>query len=153
MKRHGLLLLAVASIACAKADTAVDTTAAAPATPPAPPPITAADVRGNWTVVGKNATTDSTLVTYDLAATNDTAWTVTFANGQKVPVKILSISGDSIVSHMGPYNSVLRRGVRVETHNVMRLQDGKLVGTAVATYNVKTADSVVTIKMEGTRKP
>lgn len=154
MKPFALVLCAVAIAACAKPDPSADTAAVAPATlPPAPLAIKASDVAGNWTVTGKNSTTDSTLVTYDLAATNDTLWTMTFANGQKVPVHVMAVAGDSIVTHSPPYNSVLRKGVRVETTGVLRLQDGKLVGTTVAHYRTKAADSVVTIRMEGTRKP
>ena len=155
MKTFTLVVCAVAIAACAKPDPAADTTAVPPATalPPAPVAIKASDVSGNWTVMGKNSTTDSTLVTYDLAATSDTLWTITFANGQKVPVHVVAVAGDSIVTHSPPYNSVLRKGVKVETNGVLRLQDGKLVGTTVAHYRTKAADSVVTIKMEGTRKP
>ena len=155
MKTIAFVVCAVAIAACAKPDPSADTAAAAPAAslPPAPVAIKASDIAGHWTVMGKNSTTDSTLVTYDLAATNDTVWTMIFANGQKVPVHVMAVAGDSIVVHSPPYNSVLRKGVRVETTGVLRLQDGKLVGTTVAHYRTKAADSVVTIKMEGTRKP
>lgn len=153
MKRLGWMVCVVALAACAKTETPADTTAAVPATPP-PAPIQLSDVAGNWTVKGMNAAGDSTLVTYDLMATADTAgWMITFANGQKVPVHVMSVAGDSINIMAGPYASVLRRNVRVSTNGVLRLQNGMLVGTTVAHYNVKTADSVVTIRMEGTRKP
>ncbi len=154
MKRLGWMVCVVALAACAKTETAVDTTAAVPATPPPPAPIQLADVAGNWTVKGMNAAGDSTLVTYDLVATADTTgWQITFANGQKVPMRIVAVAGDSITIKAGPYASVLRRNVRVSTDGVFRLQHGMLMGTTVAHYNVKTADSVVTLKTEGTRKP
>ena len=52
----------------------------------------------------------------------------------------------------GPYESVLRKGVKVTTHSVFRLQDGKLVGTTVAHYAIKGADSVRNLRSEGTRE-
>jgi len=47
---------------------------------------------------------------------------------------------------------VLRKGVKVTTHSVFRLQDGKLVGTTVARYTTKGADSVRNLRSEGTRE-
>lgn len=154
MKKFAIIACALALAGCAKSDTAADTTAAATPTPAPPAPIKASDVAGTWTIVGKNPANDSTLLTYELVANNDTVWTTTFANGQKNVVHVMSVAGDSIVTHSPPMNSVLRRGVRVETNGVFRLVDGKLVGTTVAHYKgVKTADSVATLRMEGTRKP
>ena len=158
MKRFAAAVFAVAALAaCAKSDTAGDTTgataAAATPVPAAPAPLKASDVAGNWTVVGKNAATDSTLVTYDMATTSDSTFTLTFANGQKVQGRVVGISGDSMMIEAGPYPSVLRKGVQVRTSGTLRLQDGKLVGTTVARYNTKRADSVVNIRTEGTRKP
>jgi hypothetical protein len=94
-------------------------------------------------------------VTYDLKATPDTTgWTITFPNRPPVPVRVVSVAGDSIVTDAGPYPSVLRKGVQVRTRGAFRLQDGKLVGTTVATYTgTKTADSMLTVRSEGTRKP
>ena len=144
-------------VGCAKKDKPADTVAAAPAPAPAPPPpaaITLADVAGTWNVVAKNVAGDSTLVTYIMVAKPDTTgWTMTFPKRPPVAVKVLSVAGDSVVIHAGPYPSALRKGVQVTTHSVLRLQDGKLVGTTKANYNVKTADSVLMIKSEGTKAP
>ena len=60
--------------------------------------------------------------------------------------------GDSIVADASPYESVLQKGVKVTTHSVFRLQDGKLVGTTVAHYATKGADSVRNLRSEGTRE-
>lgn len=152
MKRFVITVCTLVVAACAKSDTSADTSASADPMPP-PAAIKASDVSGNWTVVARNPANDSTLLTYDLAATSDTLWTVTYPNGQKVPVHVMAVAGDSITIHSPPFNSVLRKGVKVETTGVLRLQDGKLVGTTVARYSVKTADSVATIRLEGTRKP
>jgi hypothetical protein len=157
---RSLALVALAGlvvVGCAKKDKPADTVVAAPAPAPAPPPpaaITLADVAGTWNMVTKNAAGDSTLLTYVLVAKADTTgWTITFPKRAPVAMKVLAVAGDSIVVHAGPYPSALRKGVQVTTHGVMRLQDGKLVGSTKATYNVKTADSVRMLKMEGTKAP
>jgi hypothetical protein len=157
MKRLAFAVCAVALVACAKSDTSADSAgasaaAAAPA-PAEPAPLKAADLAGTWSMTGKNTANDSTVITYETAFQSDTAFTITFANGQKVPGKIISVGGDSLVFEAGPYASVLRKGVQVKTNGVFRLQDGKLVGTTTAHYNTKKADSVMTIRTEGTRKP
>lgn len=156
--RHLILVAsAVALLGCAKADKPADTTAAAPAATPAPvppPAITLAEVAGKWNVVGKNETGDSTLVNYAFTATPDTSgWTMTLPGRPPVPVRVVSIAGDSIEIAAGPYSSVLRKGVQVSTHGILRMQGGKLVGTTRAHYSVKTADSVRVVMTEGTRAP
>src|SRR5207248_1801204 len=141
--RHIVLLAAAATIAgCAKADNKPADTAKPAAAQAAPAGISLADVAGKWNVVGKDATTDSTLTTYVFNATADTAgWTITYPNRPPVAVHVLAVSGDSITAVSAPYESVLRKGVQVTTNSTMRLKDGKLVGLVVAHYNVKTADS------------
>jgi hypothetical protein len=39
----------------------------------------------------------------------------------------------------------------VTTNGTFRLQDGKLVGSTTAHYKTKSADSVLTLKVEGTK--
>jgi hypothetical protein len=156
MKRLGLAVCALALMACAKKDdTAADTAGAtaAAAMPATPAPLKASDVAGTWTMTGKNTANDSTMITYETTFDSDTSFTITFSNGQKVPGKITSVAGDSLTFEAGPYASVLRKGVQVHTIGTFRLQDGKLAGTTTAHYNTKKADSVMTIRTEGTRKP
>jgi|SRR6185503_6103644 len=158
MRTLAVLCCAVAIVACAKSETrTADTTpvAATPAPPPAPAPIKLSDVAGTWTVTGKTESGDSTLVTYTLTATGDTSgWSMKFPQSAKpVPLHVVAVEGDSIVIDAGPYASVLRKGVQVRTHGAVRLTDGKLVGITTAHYNVKTADSVRRVRLEGTRAP
>ena len=156
MRLLALVVPAVLIVGCSQADTkGADSAKAAASAAPAPPPgIKLADVAGKWNVVGKNEAGDTTLVTYDLVATADTTgWMINFPKRPPVPVHVLSVAGDSIVIHAGPYESVLRKGLQVTTHSDNGLVDGKLVGRSVATYNVKTADSVRILKSEGTRAP
>lgn len=158
MRRTVMLGCVILVAACAKSEkAATDSAAAAAATPtppPAPAPIRLADVAGKWNVKTMSATSDSVLATYVLDAKADsTGWTMTFPNGKPIPVHIVAISGDSIVIHAGPFPSVLRKGVQVTTDGVMRLQNGKMIGFTTSHYAVKTADSVVHFRGEGTRAP
>lgn len=158
--RRSLLLCCFAAVSatlagCAKEEPATDTTAAAaPAVPPPPAPINLADVAGTWDVKGMNMAGDSTLVTYELKTTADTTgWTITFPGRAPVPVRVVGVSGDSVMIEAGPYRSALRRNTNVTTTGAFRLQDGRMVGHTVARYDTKTADSVLMIRSEGTRKP
>jgi hypothetical protein len=133
-----------------KADSAAATPQAVPAPPPA---LTLASLAGKWNMVGKNETGDSTVATYVLTATADTSgWTIAFPNRPVMPAHA-SVSGDSVMIDFGPYESVLRKGVKVTTHNVLRMQGDKIVGKTYAHYSVKTADSLRTLNSEGTRAP
>jgi hypothetical protein len=60
-----------------------------------------------------------------------------------------------VVTHAGPYESVLRPGVMVTTENVMRLVNGMLEGHTVAHYSGEGvgADSVLRVRTLGRRVP
>jgi predicted secreted hydrolase len=107
---------------------------------------------GTWTITATNEAGDSTLVTYQLSATADTAaWTLTLPNRPPVPVRIVAVGGDSVVLEAGPYASVLREGATVSTHGVMRLQNGQIVGVSTAHYTGAGPDSVRNVRLSGTR--
>ncbi len=153
MRRFALLTSAALLVACAKSEQqpAADSGMAAAMMPAS---ISVADVAGTWDVKGLNEAGDSTLATYVLTATADTtSWMAKFPDRDAIPVKIMSVSGDSIVTSMGPYESVLRKGVMVTTNAVMRLQDGKLVGTFDAHYTTTGPDSVLHGKVDATKQP
>lgn len=152
MRCFALLCCAAVLVGCAKTEQAADT-AMAVATPPAPPPITLADVAGKWNVKGMNEAGDSTLVTFTFTATSDTTgWTMTFPNRRPVPVRVVSVAGDSVTIEAGPYESVLRKGVQVRTTGTLRLRDGTIVGMTTARYS-RGPDSVIVVRTEGTRMP
>jgi hypothetical protein len=154
MRVLSLLCCAAAIVGCAKAENKAPDSAAAAMTPPPPKALALADLAGKWNVSAKNEAGDSVLTSYVLTATADTTgWTITFPNRKPIPAKSVSVSGDSVTVDAGPYESVLRKGIQVWTHSVSRIQDGKLVGTSVAHYKVKTADSLRTLKSEGSRAP
>jgi hypothetical protein len=156
MRRLVLGCCAIALVACnkPKEEPAMESTAAAPETPAAPAPIALADVAGKWSMRTMTESGDSTLVTYELVASGDTSgWSLNFPKRKPVPMRVVAVAGDSIVTEAGPFESVLRKGVKVTTHSVNRLQDGKLVGTTVARYATSGADSVRNLRFEGTRAP
>ncbi|MDQ6738185.1 MAG: hypothetical protein M3Z30_10870 [Gemmatimonadota bacterium] len=157
----GALLCTVALLAaCAKPDaSATDTTAAAAtvsaaapaATPPAPGNIAIGDVAGTWDIVSVPESGDTTPTRLVLTASSDSsAWKEKFANGLTVPVHAMA-QGDSILINSGPYSSVRRKGVEVTTAGYVRRQGDQLVGETVAHYKTKGADSVLKLRMTGTR--
>jgi hypothetical protein len=157
MRYLGLCCCVAMLVGCQKPkeQPAADTTAmSAPApapAPAAPAPISLADVAGKWTMRTMPENSDTTLITYELVA-DSAGWTFNFPKRKPVKAKV-SASGDSIVADAGPYESVLRKGIQVTTHGVLRLKDGKLEGTTVAHYKTTKPDSVRTLRVEGTKKP
>jgi hypothetical protein len=143
---------AAALVGCAtSADTKVDTSAAAAT---ASRPLALSDVAGRWRVRALSVRGDS-LTSYELLAAADTAgWTLTFPNRPAMPLRVLSVAGDSIVTETGPYSSVLRRTVPVRVlRGVVRLDAGRLVGTFDAHYETDRPDSVLYGRLEGSRIP
>ena len=147
MRAPALCCIVAALAGCAKSENKVPAESAANP----PPHVALADVAGTWNMKAMNAAKDTTLVTYELKATADTSgWIINFTNRPPVPVRV-STDGANVVTDAGPYSSMLRKNVQVWVHSVMHLDNGKLVGTSIAHYSVKTADSVRTLAAEGTR--
>ena len=154
MRRVVLLLGVSAAIAaCAPADrTTQGDTASAAGTVAVPEAISLSAVAGKWTVKTMPEMSDSVVLTYELVATADTTgWTITFPGRPAIPLHVMPPMGDSIVAHAGPFESALRKGVMVNSTSVVRLRDGKLIGTVLAKYLVTTADSIGRFRTEGTR--
>jgi len=138
-------------VGCAKTETAASDSAAAPAPPPAPAALTAADLTGKWDMRAVPVSGDTTPTTFVITAgTDNTGWTLTYPNRPPLPMRV-TIDGDSIVSESEPYESVRRKGVQVRTNTVLRLEGGNLVGSAVARYTTKGADSVLNLRVTGSR--
>ena len=134
----------------------MDTSAqAGPATQGALAPaatVSLADIAGKW----KMRTTDESgghAVEAVLNATADSSgWTITAPERKPVPVRVVAVAGDSIVTESGPYESFILKGVQVTTRNTSRLQDGKLVGVTEAHYALKGGrDSVARRSSVATR--
>lgn len=151
MRSLGYLLGVVLLAGCAKEKPAPQ--ASAPPPPPPPAAINLADVAGNWTVKIMPEASDSVVTTYTAHATAaDTGWTITLPNRKPLAVTITT-SGDSIMMTTPVFESVLRKNVKVFTQGSMHLVGGKLVGTTTAHYATTKPDSVVHLRLEGTKAP
>ena len=155
MRRFAFFCCAAILVVCGKSEVqpARDTTAVAPATPESRAAMSLADIAGKWRL----RTTDEAggnVVESELTATADTSgWTLRRPNGKSIPVRVVAVDGDSIITEAGPYESALRKGVQVRARMVLRLQAGKLVGTTEARYSMRGGDSVAHRPTEGTRTP
>ena len=154
MRGVALLSCVVLIAACGGSEEApaVDSPAVASTSAPAAA-ISLTDLAGKWTQVVRGETGDSVLATSEVVATADPAgWTMTFPGGPPIPLRVTA-SGDSIITDVGPYESVLRKGVQVTANGVLRHQDGKLVGLTTARYQGAGTDSVLRMRTELTRAP
>jgi hypothetical protein len=145
---------AIALVGCnkPKEEPPMESTAAAPEAPAAPAPIALADIAGKWSVRTMAETGDSVLVSYELVASSDTSgWSLNFPKRKPIPMRVVAVAGDSVATEAGPFESALRKGIKVSVQSVIRLQDGKMVGTTVAHYATTGADSVRKLRFEGTR--
>lgn len=157
MRALPLSLSLVLLAACTKAEQApaADTTAAMTAEPAAAT-VSFADFAGRWNVRSTPETgTDTTPTLYTLTATPGAdGWSIEFAKRPgAIPMRNVMVDGDSVMSEAGPFESARRAGVQVSTRSVMRLVDGRLVGTTKANYATTGADSVLMLRVEGTRAP
>jgi hypothetical protein len=156
VRRFAMCCCAVVLVGCSqsKDQPATDEMADAAAAPAAPAPIALGDVAGKWSVHLMPESGDSTLLSYEMVATGDTAgWAFNFPKRKPVPVRVIAVAGDSIVTEAGPFESNLRKGVQVTSRTVNRLQDGKLVGATTARYATSGPDTVAHFRFEATRAP
>ena len=133
---------------------AANSAGAMTATPMASASLALSDLAGKWMVrATPQGGTDTTTTEYTLTATGTTdGWTFAFKNGPTVPVRVM-VAGDSVVTDAGPYKSVRRKGVDVTTHSSFRKDGDKIVGTTMAKYSAKGADSTLMLRTEGVRIP
>ena len=158
MRIVALSCCVVGLVACTSADrdVATDTAAGATDTAPAASTLSLADLAGTWNVMAKpESGTDTSTTRYTLKATSDTSgWTITFPNRpQPVPVRVVAVQGDSVVTEAGPFQSVRRQNVQVTTHNVLRREGDRLVGSTHARYQTTGSDTVLVLRTEATRAP
>jgi hypothetical protein len=147
MRRVALVLSAVLWAGCAKPETPPA------AEMPAAPSINLADLAGTWTSQTTAPGYDTVVVTGTLTASADPmAWTFALPD-RPVQSMNVTVSGDSIMTSMGPFESVRRPGVQVTTQGVLHLVNGQLTGPVVARYATGGADSVLNLWMTATRAP
>ena len=96
-----------------------------------------ADVAGVWHVETMIGATDSVIATLDLSQTgNDKGWTMTFPDRAPIPVRVVTVGGDSVVWEAGPYTSTRRVGQTVTLRTVGHYKDRAMWGTFAAAYSV-----------------
>ena len=148
-----LASVAILVAACTKADAppAADTSMpVATETPPAP--ITIASVAGKWNVNVMGQSSDSVVATNVANFDGDPAgWSFQFPGGPAIPVRNVTVSGDSIIYEAGPFASAVRKGLQVSNRVAVTLRDGNLVGDVIARYQTTGPDSVMQFRIAGTR--
>ena len=154
MRVAAFLALAVVTVACTKAEAppVIDTTAAVTAAPAAP--MSLASLAGTWDVKVMPEGRDTVVSTYTLNTTDSANWTLTFPGRQPIPMQIVGRSGDSLMTTAGPFESSVRADKAQTTVNTTTwVENGVMKGKVMAHYaGVKTADSVVALRSEGTKK-
>ena len=126
-------------------------TPSAATTAAATPAVSLSSMTGMWhgrSMQGED-TTKATRWTLD-ATSDTTKWTLTFANGTKVPVRLVSTGGDSIVSEMGPYKSASLKGQNVNARQVAHVRGDSMSGTFEMRPTSKP-DSVIRGRFDATR--
>jgi hypothetical protein len=155
MGRFALFCCSIILVGCGKSEVraARDSMAEAPTTSESRAAISLDSIAGKWRLRTMDEA-GGNVVESELTATADTSgWTLTRPNGKQVPVHVVAVGGDSIITEAGPYESALRKGIPVRARMVLRLQAGKLVGSTEARYAMSGRDSVARRPTEGTRAP
>jgi hypothetical protein len=105
------------------------------AAPTATRSVTAVDFRGTWEGKSMMGPTDSIVTTFAIIVTNDGgSWTLQLPNRDLLPMRVLSVGGDSVVAEAGPYSSVLRPSETVTTRMTGHLRGHMLAGTFEGHY-------------------
>jgi hypothetical protein len=106
------------------------------------------DVAGKWAIKGHP--NDSVVVTSVVNATsNPKTWTLTYPNRAPLPMRVLASGGDSVVTEIGPYESLLRKGQTVTVlHSVGHYKGDTMTGWFEAHYS---SGDVIKGTQEGTR--
>ncbi len=114
--------------------------------------IKLADVKGTWTLEStvKTAAGADTVVTSELVATaTQEGWVTNLAGRPAIPTHVVAMGGDSVVTAAGPFESVVRAGTKVTTHEVLHFKGDQAWGTIEARYSTH---QVVNGTIKGKRK-
>lgn len=111
-----------------------------------------ADVAGTWSIEStvKTAAGNDTVVTSELVATaTRKGWVTNLAGRDPIPTRIVATGGDSVVVATGTFQSVVRAGKKVSTHETLHFKGDDVWGTIEARY---VGGPVVKGSVKGTRK-
>lgn len=113
--------------------------------------IKLSDVAGVWDANSMTGAKDSVIATSVITATADSAgWTMKLEGRDPIPLRIVAMGGDSIVTEAGPYPSILRPGLSVTVlRNVSHYKGDQMWGTFEATYS---SGDKFSGKVSGTRR-
>jgi len=148
MRRLMVVSAVLLASACGKSEPPPksDADAAAPA-------IDLAGLAGTWNATVTLEGTDSVIVQFTIDAAGDpAAWTMNLPDRAPLPMAV-EVSGDSLLTTVGPYESVLRPGLAVEVRSAVHLVNGVLEGPTIAHYATASADSSVRMWLTATRSP
>lgn len=120
----------------------------APEMPEATGPMIA-DFAGTWQTMSTLEGTPDPVPSTLTGSADGSEWTMTLEGRDPVPLTA-SIVGDSLVLVSDPYESVLRDGVTVSVRTAGVMQDGRMIGTLVATYQTPEGEQVVRGTFEST---
>ena len=106
---------------------------------------------GKWQTRAINEA-GATVGTAELQATGNTAgWTLTFPKRKPIPLRVVSVGGDSVVTEAA-YESFDHKHAQIRSHAVNRFQGDKMMGTLEAHIQTGGVDSVIHARLEGTRE-
>ncbi|MEJ2502624.1 MAG: hypothetical protein P8177_04780 [Gemmatimonadota bacterium] len=148
-RKLALCLCALTLAACAPdaAEEEVPVEEAAPAQMATSP---LAQWAGTWEAVTVLESGDT--VQYSFTATDTReGWMVSLPDRDPMPLRVVTAEADSIVTEMGPYESLLRDGVQVTVRQVARIQGERLTGTMEAMYEGGDGPTTVAGEVEGSR--
>ena len=157
MRNLTLLAGAIVLAGCTKAEdrsvgaATTGDTAAPAATTAATTPISLRELAGNWKVRTTDEQGGTPIETHIRATADSSDWTMVGPDNKPVPVRVVAVGGDSIVTEAGPFPSFIVKGAKVSTRTVYRLQGDRLVGTTEARYKIGGRDSVALRAAEATR--
>lgn len=110
------------------------------------------DVAGTWTMENTVKTTAGadTVVNSELVATaTRKGWVLHLAGRDPIPTRVVAMGGDSVVTAAGPFQSVVRAGLKVTTRETLHFKGDSVSGSMEAHYS---SGQVVKGTIKGTRK-
>lgn len=91
---------------------------------------------GTWNGKSMIGPKDSVVTTYTITiAADGKSGTMVFPNHDPIPLRVVALGGDSVITEAGPYPSVLRPGQTVTLlRTVARVKGNDMTGMFQATY-------------------
>jgi len=104
---------------------------------------------GSWTNKAMTGPKDSVVATNTTTISADGKITVQFPGRPLLTGRLLAAGGDSVATEVGPYESVVKKGLKVTTKTVSHYRGSASTGTFDAKYS---DGSALHGKMNGTKK-